>query len=87
VQVPHSPPRRAPSRAVTPALWIEHSATVDMADGQPLPPLIEDGVVWHLVRRANGCTTWRRIFLENPARPDCRQVAQELTRRPTRHQR
>lgn len=47
----------------TPALRIEHSVNADMADGQPLPPLIEDGVVWHVVRRANGRTTWRRLLL------------------------
>jgi hypothetical protein len=47
----------------TPALCIEHSVTVDMADGQPLPPLIENGVVWRVVRRANGRTIWRRLFL------------------------
>jgi hypothetical protein len=47
----------------TPALCIEHCVTADMADGQPLPPRIEDGVVWHVVHRADGCTTWRRLFL------------------------
>jgi len=47
-------------------LRIEHTITADMTDGQPLPPLIEDGVVWHLVKRANGCTTWRRLFLTPP---------------------
>lgn len=35
----------------TPALRIEQSVSADMADGQPLPALIEDGVVWHVVRR------------------------------------
>jgi hypothetical protein len=39
------------SESATPALRIEHSVSADMADGQPLPPLIEDGVVWHVVRR------------------------------------
>jgi hypothetical protein len=34
-----------------------------MADGQPLPPFVEDGVVWHVVQRSNGRTTWRRISL------------------------
>jgi hypothetical protein len=45
------------------SLCIEHSITADMADGRPLPPLIKDGVVWHVVSRTNGRTTWRRIFL------------------------
>jgi hypothetical protein len=34
-----------------------------MADGQPLPPLIEDGVAWCVVRRADGYTLWRRLSL------------------------
>jgi hypothetical protein len=46
-----------------PALYVEHCMTADMVDGQPLPPLIEDGVVWHVVRRSNRRTTWRRISL------------------------
>jgi hypothetical protein len=44
-------------------LRVEHALTADMADGQPLPPFIEDRIVWHLVRRADGRTLWRRIFL------------------------
>ena len=42
-----------------------------MDDGQPLPPLILDGVVWRVVRRlADARTRWRRIALaENPADP------------------
>jgi hypothetical protein len=48
------------------ALCIERTITVDMDDGQSLPPYIDDGVVWHVVRRANGHTVWRRIFL-NPS--------------------
>jgi hypothetical protein len=34
-----------------------------MDDGQPLPPLIEDGVAWHVVSRADGRTLWRRLSL------------------------
>jgi hypothetical protein len=49
--------------AVNGALTIEHLITSDMDDGQPLPPLIEDGLVWHVVRRAAGSTLWRQIFL------------------------
>jgi hypothetical protein len=49
-----------------PELSVEHAVTADMADGQPLPPLIEDGIVWHVVRRANGCTVWRRVYLVRP---------------------
>jgi hypothetical protein len=44
-------------------LTIEHAITADMADGQPLPPLIEDGIVWCRVRRDGGRTHWRRLFL------------------------
>jgi hypothetical protein len=38
----------------TPTLIIEHVTTVDMRDGQPLPPFIDNGVIWHVVRRAGG---------------------------------
>ena len=58
-------------------LIIELIDTADMYDGQPLPPFIDDNVVWHLARRLPGARTlWRRIFLkpETP-RSDCRQVA------------
>jgi hypothetical protein len=37
-----------------------------MDDGQPLPPLIEDGVAWHVVRRADARTLWRRLSLISP---------------------
>jgi hypothetical protein len=47
------------------ALCIEHAVTVDMDDGQPLPPLIEDGSTWHLVHRADGRTLWRRLLLSS----------------------
>jgi hypothetical protein len=50
-------------------LVIEHIVTADMADGQPLPPFIEDGCAWHLVRRADGRTLWRRIFLSSSVSP------------------
>ena len=46
-----------------PVLVIQHAVTHDMEDGQSLPPIIEDGVIWHVVRRTDGCTTWRRLFL------------------------
>jgi hypothetical protein len=70
-------------------LIVEYADTADMDDGQPLPPLILDGVVWRVVRRLAGARTrWCRIALaENPARPDRRQVARDfLSRRQTRHQ-
>jgi hypothetical protein len=56
-------------------LIIEHTTTVDMPDGQPLPPYINDDVVWHVVDRADARTRWRRISLAENPRPDCRQVA------------
>ena len=46
-------------------LAIKYAVTADMADGQALPPFIEDNVVWHVVRRADGPTLWRRISLTN----------------------
>jgi hypothetical protein len=48
--------------AVNGAFIIEHLITIDMDDGQPLPPLIEDGLVWHVVCRVPGQTLWRRIY-------------------------
>jgi hypothetical protein len=60
-----NPPSPAPTTASASAftgegdatnldLAIEHAVTADMADGQPLPPLIEDGHAWHLMHRAGG---------------------------------
>jgi hypothetical protein len=49
--------------AATYTLVIEHLVTVDMDDGQPLPPYIDDDVIWSIVRQADGHTLWRRIFL------------------------
>jgi hypothetical protein len=46
-------------------LIIEYADTVDMPDGQPLPPYIDDNVVWHVVRRADAWTRWRRIRLSS----------------------
>jgi hypothetical protein len=43
-------------------ILIEHQTTADMADGQPLPPLIENGRPWHLVRRTDGYSLWRRFL-------------------------
>jgi hypothetical protein len=50
-----------PEKAI---ICIEHAVTADMADGQPLPPLIEDGVVWRVVRHVDGHTLWRRLFIK-----------------------
>jgi hypothetical protein len=41
---------------------VEYATTADMSDGQALPPLIENGVVWHIVRRSDGHPYWRRII-------------------------
>ena len=45
-------------------LVIEHAETVDI-DGQPWPP---PGDAWQVVRRAGGCTRWRRINMTPCAR-------------------
>jgi hypothetical protein len=45
------------------SLVIEYTITADMPDGQALPPYIDAGVTWCVVRRANGQTLWRRIIL------------------------
>ena len=43
-------------------LVIEHVTTVDMDDGQPLPPFMDDGAIWCVVRPLPGRKTlWRRI--------------------------
>lgn len=78
--MPHTPHRCDPATDSTPTdpgvgLIIEHTTTVDMPDGQPLPPWINDDVVWHVVDRADARTRWRRISLAENPRPDCRQVA------------
>jgi hypothetical protein len=52
-----------------PALCIEHSVTTDMADGQPLPPYPDRGITWQVVRRVDGRTTWRRLFVFSSASP------------------
>jgi hypothetical protein len=60
-------------------LIVEYADTADMDDGQPLPPYIDDGVVWHVARPLPGaCTRWRRISLAENPRPDCRQVASSV---------
>jgi len=47
------------------AMRIDHIITSDMDDGQSLPPLIEDGVVWHVVCRLPGARTlWRKISIQ-----------------------
>ena len=63
-------------------LVIEHIVTADMADGQPLPPLIEDGHAWHLVHRAGGRTAWRRIFITNSPVSNWRMASGDRTRAP-----
>jgi hypothetical protein len=60
-------------------LCIEHSITADLADGQPLPPLIEDGHVWHVVRRADSRTIWRRLFLKPSPVTDWRTAPGDQT--------
>jgi hypothetical protein len=44
-------------------LLLEYADTVDMPDGQPLPPIREYGAVWNVVRRRCGRTLWRRLRL------------------------
>jgi hypothetical protein len=45
---------------------VEYATTVDMLDGQPLPPYIDDDVVWHAVCPIPGARMlWRRIRLSS----------------------
>jgi hypothetical protein len=49
-----------------PSVIVEYVDTADMADGQSLPPYIDDGVVWRVVRRLpDNRTRWRRIRLSS----------------------
>ena len=63
-------------------LIIEHLITADMDDGQPLPPLIEDGIIWCVVCRASSRTLWRRIFIANSSVADWRPAPADQTRAP-----
>jgi hypothetical protein len=47
------------------SMHIDHTITADMPDGQPLPPFIENGVIWHVVCRSDNRTLWRRIALKD----------------------
>lgn len=47
-----------------PVLAIDHDLTADM-NGRPMPPLIDEDVVWQVVRHFPGATIWRRIHLVN----------------------
>jgi len=69
------PARRFRSAScATPALCIEHSVTTDMADGQPLPPCSDHGVVWQVVRRIDDRTIWRRLSLSLSSSPSTSPV-------------
>jgi hypothetical protein len=49
-----------------PSVIVEYVDTADMADGQSLPPYIDDGVVWQVVRHLpDNRTRWRRIRLSS----------------------
>jgi hypothetical protein len=71
--MPHTPPRRGPTAEGfnTPTepgarLIVEYADTADMPDGQPLPPYIDDDVVWHAVCPIPGARMlWRRIRLSS----------------------
>jgi hypothetical protein len=77
---------------MTANLTIECVTTADMADGQPLPPYIDDdGAVWRVVRRLpDARTRWCRIRLSEQAtktRAADRRLAAcgFVTRRQSRH--
>jgi hypothetical protein len=52
---------------VAPTLCVELFTTADMPDGQPLPPVDHDDIVWVVAHRAGGTTLWRKIFLSSAA--------------------
>jgi hypothetical protein len=66
------------------ALKIEHAITSDMPDGQPLPPFIEDGLIWRVVRRADGRTLWRRLLLNSSPVTGWRTASGHQSRAPSR---
>jgi hypothetical protein len=46
-------------------MCIDYVVTADMPNNQPLPPYIDNGVIWHVVRRRPDETTlWRRISIQ-----------------------
>jgi hypothetical protein len=49
------------SRLSQPSSAVVYVITVDLDDGQPCPPYIEDGVPWRVTQRRNGRTLWRRV--------------------------
>jgi hypothetical protein len=40
---------------------VDHAVTDDLPNGHPCPPV--DEYQWAVVRRSDGFTIWRRIFL------------------------
>ena len=76
-------PLDLPTEQVTKSAVIEisYSLTSDSLDGQPWPPP-DSGVLWVIVRRADGCTLWRSIQLAQvwSAAPDvCNFPRQQMT--------
>ncbi len=66
-------------------LIVEHVVTTDLDDGAPVVPgFIDDGVAWRVVRRANGCTMWRRLFLSHSPATDWRSAPGDQMRVPCR---
>ncbi len=69
---------RLPNRGSSITLAIEHELTMNMPNGQALPPFIEDGVIWHVVYRSPGCTLWRRLYLTNNLDTNRRAVTRDF---------
>jgi len=63
-------------------LIVEHAVTADMPDGQSLPPYNDRAAIWRVVRRVDGHTTWRRIFLSPSLVTDWRTASGDPTRAP-----
>jgi hypothetical protein len=55
-------------------LHIERAVTADLPDGQACPPYY-DGAIWHVIRRADGRTTWRRLYLKSSPVVTARRAA------------
>ena len=58
--------------------------TLDLPDGRPQPPAINDGIVWRVVRRAEGRAIWRPLSISDFPRPHGARPLEDYTGAPQR---
>ena len=56
-----------------------YRTTCDLADGQPCPPFIENGIPWRIIMRVAGHTVWHHPPSLNRFRHAWRSVAGSST--------